>query len=159
MLCYKYKICLLPIGHLNRYATSPESDDPVLNRKGITMPNRMKELRKARKINQSQLAALIGVSTSAIGMYEQGRRDPDTGTLLNIARALDVSLDYLVGECNSPERFDVNSIAKSVAQNLMNQPALMFNAECYTDEELSELSQLIENSVRDALIDKLQKDE
>ncbi len=122
------------------------------------MPNRIKELRKSRNMNQTQLGKLVGVSTSAIGMYEQGRRDPDTSTLLNIARIFDVSMDYLVGACDLPERFDIDSISKSVAKNLMDQPALMFNAECYTDEELSELSLLIENSVRDALSEKLLKD-
>ncbi|MFZ2539499.1 MAG: helix-turn-helix transcriptional regulator [Oscillospiraceae bacterium] len=122
------------------------------------MPNRIKELRKSHKMNQTQLGKIVGVSTSAIGMYEQGRRDPDTSTLLNIAKTFDVSMDYLVGVCDLPERFNIDSIAKSVAKNLMDQPALMFNADCYTSEELSELSLLIENSVRNALSDKLLRD-
>lgn len=121
------------------------------------MSLRIKELRKSLKINQTELGKLIGVSTSAIGMYEQGRREPDTTTLLKLARLFNVSIDYLLGHSESPESFDVPAIAKSVAENLMNQPALMFNAECYTEEELSDLSLLIENSVKAALAERLHK--
>lgn len=123
----------------------------------FVMQNRIKELRKSRKLNQGELAKLIGVSPSAIGMYEQGRREPDTATLLKLARNFDVSLDYLIGACENPDSFDVSSIAKSVAKNLMDQPALMFSAECYTDEELADLSLLIEESVAEALAEKLRK--
>lgn len=121
------------------------------------MPNRIKELRKALNITQSDLGKIVGVSTSAIGMYEQGRRDPDTHTLLSIAKAFNVSMDYLIGESESKERFDIDSIAKNVTKNLMDQPALMFSADCYTDNELLEISTLIENSVKNALKEKLNK--
>lgn len=121
------------------------------------MQIRIKELRKSHKMNQAELAELIGVSTSAIGMYEQCRREPDMTTMLKIARCFNVSIGYLMGESEIPDSFDVASIAKGVAKNLMDQPALMFNAECYTDEELADLSLLIENSVKEALIERLSK--
>ena len=37
---------------------------------------RMATLRRAAGISQAQLAERLGVSPSAIGMYEQGRREP-----------------------------------------------------------------------------------
>lgn len=42
-------------------------------------------LRKAREekgLTQAEVAKLLDMSASTIGMYEQGRRDPDTDTLL-----------------------------------------------------------------------------
>ena len=53
-------------------------------------------LRKNNGMSQSQLAAALNVSPSAVGMYEQGRRVPDLPTLISISRLFGVSLDYLV---------------------------------------------------------------
>lgn len=121
------------------------------------MLNRIKELRKQRGMSQSELAQKIDVSTSAVGMYEQGRREPDTSTLLKIARFFDVSVDFLIGASDIETSFDINSISKNIAKDLLNQPALMFNAELYTSDELDDLSKIIEKSVRDALVKQLNK--
>lgn len=53
-------------------------------------------LRKSKGISQSQLAAFLNVSPSAVGMYEQGRRCPDLITIIALADILEVSLDYLI---------------------------------------------------------------
>lgn len=57
---------------------------------------RIARLRKAAGMNQAELADRIGVSTSAIGMYEQGRREPSCALLVSLARALGTSLQYLL---------------------------------------------------------------
>lgn len=121
------------------------------------MQTRIGDLRRARGMRQSELAEAVGVSASAIGMYEQGRREPDLHMLLKLARLFDVSVDYLIGASDRPERFDVNEIAACVARDLMNQPALMFNAECYTEEELADIRDVIEASLRSAIRDKLEQ--
>ncbi len=115
------------------------------------MNNRIKQLRQSAQISQRDLASQIGVSTSTIGMYEQGRRDPDTKTLLDIAQFFNVSVDYLIGSSDIMDKFDVDSMAKGIAQNLIENPALMFSAECYTEQELTDLCDVIENSVKLAL--------
>ena len=124
---------------------------------GDFMPLRLKELRKQAGLNQSELADKLGISTSAIGMYEQGRRDPDTQILIKIANIFNVSLDYLVGKSNEPEEFDIEVMTKNIAQSLIDQPALMFSADCYTEQELSELKDIIEQTVRNTLEKKLKK--
>lgn len=53
-------------------------------------------LRKKSGISQSQLASILKVSPSTIGMYEQGRRVPDLTTLVSLSRFFGVSLDYLI---------------------------------------------------------------
>ena len=57
---------------------------------------RIAMLRRAAGMSQAQLADAAGVSPSAIGMYEQGRREPSIETLVAMADILGVSLDLLV---------------------------------------------------------------
>lgn len=42
---------------------------------------RLKKLREAKGLSQAELAKIIGISASSIGMYEQGRRTPEVETL------------------------------------------------------------------------------
>lgn len=65
---------------------------------------RIAALRRQRKMSQKELAVRLGVSPSAIGMYEQGRREPDCAGLAALAQALGVSADYLLtGRAAAPE--------------------------------------------------------
>ena len=57
----------------------------------------LKKLRKEMDVTQSELGNILGVSPSTIGMYEQGRREPDRETLLKLANFFHVSTDYLLG--------------------------------------------------------------
>ena len=54
-------------------------------------------LRRQRGMSQKELAARLGVSPSAVGMYEQGRREPDCAGLLKLAEIFGVSVDLLLG--------------------------------------------------------------
>ena len=59
-------------------------------------------LRADKGWSQAELAKQIGVSPSAVGMYEQGRREPSLALLVCLAQALDVTTDYLLtGKCNN----------------------------------------------------------
>lgn len=64
----------------------------------------LKELRESRSLTQAELAKLLKVSPSAIGMYEQGRRDPDSTTLKKLSVIFNVSVDYLLD--NQPPQND-----------------------------------------------------
>lgn len=58
---------------------------------------RIKSLRTERGITQEQLASLLKVSRSTIGMYESGKREPDFETSEAIADIFNVDMDYLMG--------------------------------------------------------------
>lgn len=58
---------------------------------------KLKELRLERKINQSELGEIIGISPSTVGMYERDQRFPDKDILSKIADYFEVSVDYLLG--------------------------------------------------------------
>lgn len=60
----------------------------------------IKHLRTERGITQEQLAAMLKVSRSTIGMYETGNREPDFETCEAIADIFNVDMDYLMGRSN-----------------------------------------------------------
>lgn len=55
------------------------------------------ELRKEQGLNQKELAKKIGVSRSALSLYEIDRREPDLETVKKIASLFGVTTDYLLG--------------------------------------------------------------
>ncbi len=61
----------------------------------MSFANRLHELRRDRGLSQEDLAARVGTKGPAIGRYERGDATPTIKTATKLARALDVSLDYL----------------------------------------------------------------
>ena len=57
---------------------------------------RIAALRRAAGMSQSQLAQELKISASAVGMYEQGRRQPSVELLAAMAEIFSVSIDFLV---------------------------------------------------------------
>lgn len=64
----------------------------------------LQKIRKEKGLNQSSLAKRIGVSRSAVSMWETGASQPDHGILLKLSEVLGVSLDELLGNTNSPSK-------------------------------------------------------
>ena len=56
------------------------------------------DLRKAKEMSQADLANKTGISQVMVGKYERGDASPSIEVAKKIADALEVSLDYLVGE-------------------------------------------------------------
>ena len=63
----------------------------------------LRELRTQKGLTQAELSKTLQVSASSIGMYEQGRREPDNETLGRIANYFNVSTDYLLGRTDEPQ--------------------------------------------------------
>lgn len=57
---------------------------------------RIAALRRRAGLSQAELAQRLRISASAMGMYEQGRREPSVDTLVAMARELQVSTDFLL---------------------------------------------------------------
>jgi len=55
-------------------------------------------IRKKKGLSQADLGKLIGTSNDVIGRYGIGDINPSIDVVTNIAEALEVSLDYLVGK-------------------------------------------------------------
>lgn len=57
---------------------------------------RIAALRREAGLSQTELAQKLGISASAVGMYEQSRREPSVQMLLRLADEFGVSVDYLL---------------------------------------------------------------
>lgn len=62
---------------------------------------KLKEYRKQNKITQQKLAGILGVSRSAIAMWETGDNEPDHAMLVRIAEYFRISVDELLGHAIS----------------------------------------------------------
>lgn len=58
---------------------------------------RLKKLRKDKKIKQEELAEILSVKKSTISLYESDKNDPSDVIKVKIAYYFNVSLDYLLG--------------------------------------------------------------
>lgn len=60
--------------------------------------SRLKNIRIEKGLKREELAQKIDTSAAIIGRYERGDRTPSIEIAQKIANALEVSLDYLVGD-------------------------------------------------------------
>lgn len=68
---------------------------------------RLKELRKQKKITQTDFANYFNIATGTIGMWETGKREPDSEMLLRIADYFDCTIDYLLGNSDVTNTDDI----------------------------------------------------
>ena len=69
-----------------------------------SFPDRLKELRKAKGVTQKTVAKGIGVLEQAYQKYEYGKHESNHEMTVKLADYFDVSIDYLVGRSNNPQR-------------------------------------------------------
>jgi transcriptional regulator with XRE-family HTH domain len=60
------------------------------------MAERLRDLRQRHNLRQKDLADKLGITESAYGYYEQGRRSPSPDALHTLAEVYDVTTDYLI---------------------------------------------------------------
>jgi transcriptional regulator with XRE-family HTH domain len=68
-----------------------------------TLAQRIRRARLHRAITQTELAALVGISRTAMHQLEKGEtRDPRMAHLCTLADVLGVTMDYLAGRRDTP---------------------------------------------------------
>ncbi len=60
--------------------------------------NRLKFLREEKGLYQSDIAKILGISNSAVGFYENEKRDMSPEVIIKLANYFDVTTDYLLGK-------------------------------------------------------------
>ena len=63
---------------------------------------RLKDARQRKGLSQNDLADTIHVSRQAYSLYERGLRRPNWETMIDMAKVLEVSVDYLLGMTEDP---------------------------------------------------------
>lgn len=115
---------------------------------------KLRHLRKERGLTQQELAEKVMVAPSTIGMYEQGRREPDTTTLSKLSQVLHVSVDYLLSEGQEDADKDIEDVIAEIRQRLLTNGQLMFNGRPLSIEELEKIADTVELSIKVLALDK-----
>ena len=79
---------------------------------------RIAALRKNAHLSQAELAQILGVSPSAVGMYEQGRREPSATGLVALAQVFGVTTDYLL--TGKPSRPEDSAVLAQMMESLVD---------------------------------------
>ena len=66
---------------------------------------RIRDMRIDADLNQTQVAKFLGMSQTGYSKYETGENDIPTAVLIRLARFYGTSVDYLLGEAESRERY------------------------------------------------------
>lgn len=57
--------------------------------------NKLRKLRLSSSMTRQQLADMLGVTVSAVGMYEQGRRTPSDDIKVKYSMMFDMTIDEI----------------------------------------------------------------
>lgn len=124
---------------------------------------KLKTLRKAQGMTQYELGEQLGISASAVGMYEQDRRKPDHETLKKMCLLFDVTSDYFLMEDQKlpvlsarSSSADVNDILRGFFNQLRTQEGLMFDQAPLSEGDVTQLIDALEIGARIA-IEKMQQ--
>lgn len=81
-----------------------------------SISEKLKYLRDLKKLTQKEVANSIGVTTSAYGFYEQGKRTPSPELIVKLAEYFNVTTDYLLGYTKT---------SYSVNANILEVPSII----------------------------------
>ena len=80
-----------------------------------TFGERLRELRKRRRMNRDELGDILGVSGNAITAYETGKRNPRKEVIDKICEYFDVRYDWLTGVSDYRNDREVQNYLKQVS--------------------------------------------
>ena len=100
----------------------------------MNIGERITALRKERNISQSELARRLDVSRQAVSKWEQGSSSPDTAKLIDLAKILEVEVEYLatgvhpepgsvvLNVVETVERVEEKVVVKEVIRHVRRKP-------------------------------------
>lgn len=90
--------------------------------------NKLKDLRIKNNLTQSDIAKILGVSSRAIGLYENGERDIPTEYLIKLSKYFNCSTDYILGiseesieiAASTKDHIDLSEVSDRDKEIIMN---------------------------------------
>lgn len=92
----------------------------------------IESLRRKMGWSQVELAKRLNISPSAVGMYEQGRREPSIEVLIALSQTFEVTIDYLItgnhrfSQISAPEEITLEAL--SALKNLSREELIVLLA-------------------------------
>lgn len=114
---------------------------------------RLREIRKRRKLTMKQLGEMVGVTESAIGLYETGRRKPDYEMLLKLGEALDCSVPDIIGYEKSPPEEDELVEELQMLRDDPGRRALLHATRDMSPDQVRQMTEFLEGLKRQSGID------
>lgn len=71
---------------------------------------KIRDLRKQRKMSQTELANILHVSQQTVTAWETGKAEPSSSAVANLADYFNVTTDYLLGRPEEKKEKDSNSV-------------------------------------------------
>jgi transcriptional regulator with XRE-family HTH domain len=112
--------------------------------------NKLRYFRKKMGFTQKELAKKLNISASTIGMYEQGRREPDFKILSNICNILSLNSVILLNNDRSSE---LNETVK-ILVNLLDSLIITVNKNTLGTKTKKQIIEIIKNNL-DNTIEKI----
>lgn len=125
----------------------------------MTVGQRIKAIRKDRKLTQVQLAEKANLSRSYLADIERDRYNPSLSTVEAVAGALGVQVSAIVGEevtllkedqpeYNAKEEKDIAKRMEEIRKDLEKSDGLSFSGEPMSPEAVESLMEAMEHIVR-----------
>ena len=83
----------------------------------MTWQEKVKELMKNQGINQKKLSQLSGITEASISRYLKGERAARLDIIINFAKALNVTTEYLLNDDEETNLKPYQEIATAIARN------------------------------------------
>ncbi len=114
----------------------------------MSIGSKIKQMRKRAQMTQAQLAEKLGISPSAVGMYEQDRREPDSRILGKLCEIFGISGDYFIGspsdKWHSDGTMEVSEVFDEFTRRLTMQEGLMFDGVPLNNEDRRKIIEAIQ---------------
>jgi len=112
--------------------------------KEVTQMNRIKELRKLKKVSQKEVASNLGIAQNTLSTWEVGRYEPDSDSLVKLADYFNVSIDYLLGRSDEKRPAVPEDDGSHKNEVLVRSRNGMVVQKSYTDEQIKFIISLID---------------
>jgi transcriptional regulator with XRE-family HTH domain len=115
----------------------------------VAFVNRIKELRLAKKLNQSQLAQIIGIAQPTLSGWETGRTQIDYDNLIKLANFFETSIDHLLGQTPNlstqvlPQQLDANTSYIDKALGEMNAQVARLSGKILSSGDKKKIEQTL----------------
>ena len=83
----------------------------------MTWQEKVKQLMKNQGINQKRLSQLSGITEASISRYLKGERTARLDIIINFAKALNVTTEYLLNDDEETNLKPYQEIATAIARN------------------------------------------
>lgn len=107
---------------------------------------RLKNVLQDSDISQLKLAKELGYTQQAINRWCNNITEPDNKTIVAIAKYLNVSTDYLLGNDNGLNKNDEELIEKEILKKWLIKCGYMKPEEDLTKKELDNLMKMAKNN-------------